>query len=138
MHSTGTSLHPVLRSIVVEATEALARLDADRLEELVLSCQKLSREFSPHTETYDAASTAALLATGILPTQLNKYHSPSANSSPEMAVFGRLLALTRENISILTRVRLRKSSPLGYSDCHAGKSWLGYESELEVNDGDDQ
>ena len=32
--------HPELKELVVEASRALARLDADRLEELALSCQR--------------------------------------------------------------------------------------------------
>ena len=34
---------PHLRELVVEATLALARLDAERLEELALSCRALPR-----------------------------------------------------------------------------------------------
>ena len=36
-----------LKGLVVEASRALARLDADRLEELALSCQALNRELAP-------------------------------------------------------------------------------------------
>src|ERR1022692_2216946 len=106
MRHTESSLHPALRSIVVEATEALARLDAERLEELVLSCQKLNREFSPHSEAYNAASASSLLAQGIPPSQSQLDQSQMRihllpNTSPEMAIFSRLLGLTRENLAVL-------------------------------------
>lgn len=35
--------NPNLRELLIEATQALARLDADRLEEMALSCQSLVR-----------------------------------------------------------------------------------------------
>ena len=38
--------NPELKALVVEASLALARLDADRLEELALSCQALNRDLS--------------------------------------------------------------------------------------------
>jgi hypothetical protein len=34
----------LLKDLVIEASRALARLDADRLEELALSCQALNRD----------------------------------------------------------------------------------------------
>ena len=39
--------NPELKELVVEASHALARLDAARLEELVLSCQALTRTLNP-------------------------------------------------------------------------------------------
>ena len=36
-------VRPELKELVVEASRALARLDADRLEEMALSCQALNR-----------------------------------------------------------------------------------------------
>ena len=38
--------HPGLKELVVEASRALARLDAGRLEELALSCQALTRDLA--------------------------------------------------------------------------------------------
>jgi hypothetical protein len=37
---------PKLKELVVEASRALAQLDAERLEELALSCQALNRELA--------------------------------------------------------------------------------------------
>jgi len=116
---------------VVEATEALARLDADRLEELVLSCQKLSREFSPHPESYDVAASASLLVAGIPPNFPDQNLHLHRSASPEMAVFSRLLSLTRENLAVFTRVRVQRDSPLEYSDREAALNW----PDMEVKDG---
>lgn len=134
MHQTVSSLHPALRSIVVEATEALTRLDADRLEELVLSCQKLNREFSPHPEVYNASAAASLFAQGIPPEQPQRHIHPSGTDSAEMAVFSRLLSLTRENLTVFTRVRMQKGIQLEYSDREAGINW----PMLEVKDGNNK
>ncbi len=38
--------NPELKALVVEASLALTRLDANRLEELALSCQALNRDLS--------------------------------------------------------------------------------------------
>jgi hypothetical protein len=131
MRQTEPSLHPALRLIVVEATEALARLDADRLEELVLSCKKLSREFSPHPESYDAAASTSLLVAGIPPSFTEKNLHLNRSASPEMAVFSRLLSLTRENLAVFTRARVQGDSPLEYSDKEAALNW----PDMEVRDG---
>jgi hypothetical protein len=53
---------PKLKELVVEASRALARLDADRLEELALSCQALNRELvrsDPAQQALDADQQTA-------------------------------------------------------------------------------
>ena len=40
-------INPELKQLVGEASRALASLDADRLEELALSCQALNRDSAP-------------------------------------------------------------------------------------------
>jgi hypothetical protein len=134
MRQTKSSLHPALRSIVAEATEALARLDADRLEELVLNCQKLNREFSPHPESFSVSATSNLLAQGIPSAQSCLPVQSEGGALPEMAVFSRLLSLTRENLAVLTRARVQKNAQLEYSDRETGLHW----AELEVNNGDNK
>ena len=134
MRKTQSSLHPALRAIVIEATEALARLDADRLEELVLNCQKLKREISPHPEVFNASTASSLLAQGINPAQPHLHLHSSCDNPLEMAAFSRLLSLTRENLSVLTRVRIQQDAQLEYSDREAGIHW----STLEVKDGNNK
>jgi hypothetical protein len=53
---------PKLKELVVEASRALARLDADRLEEFALSCQALNRDLvrrDPAQQALDADQQAA-------------------------------------------------------------------------------
>jgi len=53
---------PKLKELVVEASRALAQLDAERLEELALSCQALNRELArsdPAQRALDADRQAA-------------------------------------------------------------------------------
>src|ERR1039458_6427376 len=69
--------HPELKELVVEASRALARLDADRLEELALSCQALNRALVPAN-----AEESAVLA------------SQAREAAGEMAVFARVLEAT--------------------------------------------
>jgi hypothetical protein len=80
--------NPELRALVVEASLALARLDADRLEELALSCQALNRDLSGWSgqEQMEVARERREL-TG------------------EMAVFERVLEATRANLDVMSRLR---------------------------------
>ena len=53
----GIERQPELNELVREASKALACLDADRLEELALSCQALNR--NPAAETAAAEEAVA-------------------------------------------------------------------------------
>ncbi|HEY1896953.1 MAG TPA: hypothetical protein VGG62_11800 [Terracidiphilus sp.] len=77
-----------LKAMVVEASLALARLDAERLEELALSCRALNRDLSARSgqERLEMAREGLEL-TG------------------EMAVFERVLEATRANLDVMSRVR---------------------------------
>ena len=97
----GGRIHPELRELVLEATLALARLDADRLEELALSCQALNRDLA----LIDYEDRASL-------------NRQARNASPEMAVFERVLDATRDNLRVINRVRERQESRLEYSAPH--------------------
>ena len=83
-------VHPELRQLVLEASQALARLDADRLEELALSCQALSRNLPG----LDALKRAALAR-------------QAREAAPEMAVFGCVLEATRANLDVIERLTER-------------------------------
>jgi hypothetical protein len=78
-----TEVAPKLGDWAREATQALAQLDADRLEDLASSCQLLYRRM----EQGDCA----------LP------WSEAARAKREMAVLDRLLAITRENLRVARR-----------------------------------
>ena len=87
----------MLKEVVAEASQALARLDADRLEEMALSCQALNREFLS-----DPYKDSSLLA-------------QAREAQDEMAVFARILEATRGNLEVLRRARSRQAECLEYS-----------------------
>jgi hypothetical protein len=89
---------PMLKELVVEASRALALLDADRLEELALSCQALNRDL---TQT-DAEARAALAR-------------EAQAAARDMAVFGKVLEGTRANLNVMNRLRELRGGPLEYS-----------------------
>jgi hypothetical protein len=90
---------PELRELVVEASRALACLDAARLEELALSCQALTRgialeRVTPRGELVRQAHEAA----------------------EEMAVFARVLDVTRANLNVMNRLRELRARRLEYQE----------------------
>jgi hypothetical protein len=95
--------HRDLKGLVVEASRALARLDADRLEELALSCQALNRELPPA----DAGERAALA-------------QEAREAAGEMAVFARVLEATRANLNVMNRLRELRAGRLEYREPRAG------------------
>ncbi len=90
--------HPKLKELVVEASRALARLDADRLEELALCCQALNRDLERDLEL-DLAQTIgdgdgrAALA------------QQAREAKGDMAVFARVLEATQANLDVMSRLR---------------------------------
>lgn len=90
--------HPELKEVVAEASQALARLDASRLEELVLSCRALNR----------ALPAASAAEKGILRRQ-------AAEAQSEMAVFGHVLEATLGNLKVMNRLRELRMGRLEYS-----------------------
>jgi hypothetical protein len=88
---------PELKDLVVEASRALANLDADRLEELALSCQALNRDLKPENE-----EERKLLA------------SQAREAAQDMAVFARVLDATRANLKVMNRLRDLRAGRLEY------------------------
>lgn len=86
-----------LKSIVAEASLALARLDADRLEELALSCRALNRRpvWADRDERRELARQ-------------------SKEAASEMAVFARVLEATRGNLKVMNRLRELREGRLEY------------------------
>ncbi len=76
-------VHPALKELVVTASRALAKLDADRLEELAVSCQALNRD---------------LVQTGS--DEHVALKQQSGDAAREMAVFARILEATRANLTV--------------------------------------
>ncbi|HUX45260.1 MAG TPA: hypothetical protein VMV57_10960 [Terracidiphilus sp.] len=73
-------VRPELKQYVAEATQALARLDAERLEELALSCEALNREVKK-----SSGADRSLLA------------REAAAAAGEMAILFRVLEATHSN-----------------------------------------
>ena len=91
--------HPMLKELVVEASRALARLDADRIEELALSCAALNRDLAG----MDGDARRAL--------------APQARAAvQDMAVFARVLEATRSNLDVMHRLRERRMGQLEYRE----------------------
>ena len=91
--------HPKLKELVVEASRALSRLDADRLEELALSCQALNRAL-----VHEDAEAHAMLAL------------EAKDAAGDMAVFARLLEATRANLNVMNRLRELRTGRLEYRE----------------------
>ena len=89
--------HPLLKELVVEASQALALLDAERLEELALSCQALNRDLAE----MDGNARRALV--------------PQAQAAAkDMVVFARVLEATRSNLDVMNRLREWRAGQLEY------------------------
>jgi hypothetical protein len=88
-------VRPELKVLVREATQALARLDADRLEELARSCEALNLELQQNATTAKLTHRTALAV-------------EAAGALREMAVLGRVLDATRANGRVMrTLLELR-------------------------------
>lgn len=106
MQSFGTHReHPELKDLVVEASRALARLDAGRLEELALSCQVLNREMK---------SAGAMERTALA--------GQACDAVTDMAVFARVLEATRANLNVMHRLRELHAGRLEYGE-RAARGW---------------
>lgn len=97
--------HPELRELVVEASQALARLDAARLEELALCCQALNRE---------------LTATG--EKERKRLALQAREAAGDMEVFARVLDVTRSNLNVMNRLRELRMGRIEYSEIQA-RGW---------------
>lgn len=101
---------PKLKELVVEASRALSRLDAERLEELALSCQALNRDLA----RLDGDARRVLV--------------PQAkDAAKDMAVFARVLEATRSNLDVMNRLRERRLGQLEYR-AGFGPEWRRTES----------
>lgn len=102
--------HPELKEVVAEASRALALLDADRLEELAISCQALNRELTP----MPAALRADLVR-------------QSREAAQPMEVFARVMEATRANLRVMHRLQEIRMGQIEYGERVAGE-WAGAES----------
>lgn len=95
-------VNPEFKELVAEASRALARLDAPRLEELALSCQALNRELAP----FEVEEKRGLAR-------------QAREATADMAVFARVLEATRANLRVMNRLRELRVGRLEYSERQA-------------------
>jgi hypothetical protein len=89
-------LFPNWQSLLQEATEALVRMDANRLEELARCCEDLNRKMQSDCEDSVQAQKEALRG----------MTSEISAQKASLAVMSRLLEETRANLRVLTRLHI--------------------------------
>jgi hypothetical protein len=97
----GVETGMALKALIAETSQALARLDTGRLEELALSCQALSRTMAPGNADLDARRQLAQQA---------------REAAADMAVFARVLDATRANLNVMKRLRELRMGRVEYSE----------------------
>ena len=98
------------RNLIVEAAGALARLEADRLEGMALSCEALSGGLIPAACARNEA--IALDASDLL---------------HEMKVFAQILEATRANMNVILGLSESRSITIEYG-CGSKKNWMVMET----------
>lgn len=88
---------PELRALVLEASQALAQLDAERLEELALCCQALRRDL-PAIATEERLSL----------------RQEARAAAPAMTAFAGILDATRANLQVMHRLRAAQRGEIEY------------------------
>ena len=116
---------PALRELVVEASRALARLDADRLEELALTCQVLNRDLRCGSESTDREAPRDLAG-------------EAREAVADLAVFGRVLDATRANLHVMCRLRDLRQGRREYDSEQAPRALasINWISRTETKHGD--
>ncbi len=102
-----------LRAVVVEASQALALLDADRLEELALACQALNQT-RPSEDIPNSSNDQALASQALA--------SQARRAAGDMKTFGKVLDATRANLVVMRRQRQLKEGKIEYSEAQA-RGW---------------
>ena len=106
--------NPQLKELVVEASQALARLDGARIDELSLSCQALNRDLA----TYG-------------PDERRELARQAQEAAADMAVFARVLEATRSNLGVMKRLKELRAGRLEYGETAAAAVWGGVGTEGE-------
>ncbi len=91
--------NPELKELVVEASRALALLDAPRLEELAVSCEALNRSL----DTMEPARKKELAR-------------QARAAQADMSVLRRVLEVTRANQNVMRRLREMRERRLEYDE----------------------
>ncbi|MDE3186066.1 MAG: hypothetical protein KGM96_00915 [Acidobacteriota bacterium] len=96
-HIEEIRVRPELKEVVEEASQALSRLDAERLEELAFSCHALNRCLTADNAVERAARARE-----------------AREAARAMAVFARVMEATRANISLMNRMGKLRAGTLEY------------------------
>jgi hypothetical protein len=110
---------PEMKELVREASAALARLDAERLEELARCCQALNRDLRKRPETRGQIDIGAALA------------EQAREAAGEFVVFTRVLEATRANLEVMMRLRALQQEQLEYGGQARAHHW----ARPEASDG---
>jgi hypothetical protein len=103
-----------IREVIAEASQALARLDAGRLEELAQACQALNRDRGLNGGADSGSDTGA-----------GKQRSDETLArqarevAGEMRAFRRVLDATRANLTVMRRLRQLREGRIEYSETQA-------------------
>jgi hypothetical protein len=108
-------VQPEMKELVREASAALARLDAERLEELARCCQALNRDLRKKPDAHERAALAA----------------QAREAAGEFVVFTRVLEATRANLDVMLRLRAFQQEQLEYG----GQARVHHWAPQEANDG---
>jgi hypothetical protein len=98
-----------IRAIVVEASQALARLDANRLEELAIACRVLNQKMPNE----DPGSSSG----GV------DFAAQSSQIAEDLRGFRKVLDASRANLSVLRRQRHVRDGKFEYSEAQA-RGWV--------------
>lgn len=118
-----------LKAIVVEASRALALLDAARLRELALSCEALNRQVGQAQHLGERGVRDARWCDDLV--------REARAAKGDMAVFGRVLEATRANLNVMRRLRAMRLGELEYKAPCGGGSWPAESRQAECGDGHD-
>jgi hypothetical protein len=106
---------PEMKELVREASAALARLDAERLEELARCCQALNRDLRKRPEAVDRAALVA----------------QAREAAGEFVVFTKVLEATRVNLEVMRRLKAFQQEQLEYGAEARAQQW----ARPEASDG---
>lgn len=101
-------VRPALKDMIVEASRALAQLDADRLEALAVSCQVLNRELKRDS------------------VERKELFSEARSGMVEMGAFASVLDATKANLQVMNRARKLRGELPQYGP-RAGRNWQSRE-----------
>lgn len=110
-HPRQSTGRPALRELVLEASRSLAQLDANRLDELAISCRALIRDVEPSKS----------VGRGCLASEVS-------DAAREMVAFARVLDATRANMRVMRQMMEFQKELPEYGPV-AGEGWLATETK---------